>query len=115
MPIIGHRTVSILYHVDINRTIAVALIQNLTYCVNNRLIIDIRRRSNSWLFRSARQFVRIDKLSGFGNSGRKIIICGMKAQILLKFYVSYPIHEFSSQKRVGLGRLNVSFRPSLPM
>jgi len=39
----------------------------------------------------------------------------MKAQILLKFYVSYPVDEFPSQKRVGLGRLNVSFGPSLPM
>jgi len=39
----------------------------------------------------------------------------MKAQILLKFNISYPVYEFPSQKRVGIGRLNVGFRPRLPM
>ena len=52
------------HQVDIDRTITVALIQYLTYRINNRLIINIRR-PNSWLFRSARQFVRVNKLSGF--------------------------------------------------
>jgi len=98
-----------------SRTITIALIQNFTHRVNNRLVVDIRRRSNGWLFSCARQLIRIDKLSSLGHSFRKIISCGMESQILLKFNICDSIDELASQKRICLGRLNVYFGPSLPM
>ena len=39
----------------------------------------------------------------------------MKAQILLKFNISYTVDEFPSQKRVGLRRLDICFRPRFTM
>ena len=115
IPIISRRTVGILHRINIDRAVTLTLIQNLAHRVNNSLIIDIRRRSDSWLFSSTRQLVCIYKLSSLRYSCRKIIICGMKSQIFLSFCISYPIHEFPSQKRVGLRRLDVCFRPRLPM
>jgi len=88
-----------LHQVDINRAITVALIQSLAYRINNRLIINIRR-PNSWLFRSARQLVRVNKLSSFGHCFREIVGGSMKPQVLLKFNVSDSVHKFASQKRV---------------